>query len=361
MTAKFRLGGVIATLLLILIFVAIIRRRGPPPSFDTGNAVVTLEAVTYGKTNVCLASKPWQKTLYRLLPWQLKDWAHCTVISVAPASTNSPVFWVRVNTPPNSPSGNVPIAAFPQWIPYLVDEYGCDYAGGSVSIASTVLNPNETIWQYTLDAPAPHGKPAGICFRYVHRTGKRGQLLIPGTTLVKAPPASSAPPVQVSDDFTFKLTSLVTGLRAMPDYLFGYTNNPVFTRAVFDVTRGGNPARAWHPVSVKLTNSRGDTKTAWISGQGLLDGQLACNWEGLLDPAVGPWRLEFEFIHETGFDPEELVPVLNVPFPANGPPSRPGISVDAHGLTLKIETVRGATNAPQPPWGQRFQAFVEAS
>jgi hypothetical protein len=334
----------------------------PPPaqSFKVRGVTVSLLPVTYGPTNTFVIGTPFRRMLYRNLPGPLKHFAGCTVATTLSWFTNSPVFWVQLKKP----------AFWDENSPYLglrsrlVDEYGTEYEDyatfgeGGFSVSRDI---DVRYFDAALDSP--HGRPIGMAFYDPTNSQQElGRLFIPGAKPLLLPESKpAAPQAQQTNGLSFQLTSVTTGLHAMPDQMVSNTNNPFFTQAVFHISRNGAPAPEWFPEVIRVTNPQEARRPQWNHAGGRRGGDCVYNFEGLLDPGAGPWSFEVDFTHQSDFAPDELITIPHVPFPAAGGTTEPNLSAQVQGVTVSVVRLYGVgAQGPRTGFAPN-QPFVEAT
>ncbi|MDB6022797.1 MAG: hypothetical protein JWQ04_2654 [Pedosphaera sp.] len=332
-----------------------VMRTKPQPvqSFRmTNGVVVAFLETTYGSNHTLVLGKSYQRSLYKMLPAALKPWSGATAVKVATQTiprTNTPAFWLHETFPqPNDPS--LPGGHSGGYLPVrVVDEFGCEYDPNGASMGTIYAGREGDISYYQIDTPDPHGKIVGICiYDSDVKTQRLANFLIPGTALVPLPAPTQPLTLPKQDgDLTFQLTSLFAGLKSEP---FGYTkmtNGISFSQAIFHITRNGAPVPNWFPENLKVTDAHDKVISIRALSQGFRGGDNVLNFEPALDPAVGPFKLRVDFVHHTGFSPDELVTLKNVPFPTGSESLAPQMEVELPGRQLLVENIYAA-RAPRP-------------
>ena len=316
-------------------------------------STLTLAGVSYGPTNSLLLGKSWQKYLYNLLPAKFKKWSRAQMIITGTGGrTNSPMFWIlKTKTQPTSD----------EFLTIqILDEYGCELKRNGYSMSGNSHSQDEWLSSYQLDSVPPHGKVIGIAVYDPQDHSKRlGNFLIPGNKL-PAKVSSSVLLEQTNGDLKIQFLSLQTGLKA-GGYPAWYATNtqPSFTQVAFRVVKAGTLVSNWDPVSVQLTGADGKIRRPRFQYAARRGDDVIFNIDGELPPELGPWRMRFEFNHESDFTPEELVEIRGVPFPATIGVNYLNTNVEFQHTTLRIEQTLGAwmwppTNfwatTPPPPY-----------
>ena len=204
------LTGVVALGALVLVL-AVQPVSQPPQSFKLPNgSEVTLVDVTYG-TNGIIWGKPYQKTLYRLLPERFKSYSGCIRVTsgISTTVTNNPVFWIY-NSKPHLGTDNFGVR--------LLDEFGWEFDPNGYAMGSTFVRGGGSLHHYTLDAITPRGEMAGLVFYDSQtKTNRLGAFLLPGRAKPVTPAAASTVlQTQQDGDMTFQLASLQTGFKSVP-------------------------------------------------------------------------------------------------------------------------------------------------
>jgi hypothetical protein len=358
LTAILLLTGVVALGVLVL-FLAVQPTSQPVQSFKLPNgSEVTLVDVTYG-TNGILWGKPYQKTLYRLLPERFKSYSGCIRVTsgISTSVTNNPVFWIY-NPKPHLGTDNFGIR--------LLDEYGWEFDPNGYAMGSQYIPNGGSLHHYTVEAMTPRGKMAGFVFYddSQTKTNRLGAFLLPGRTKPETPAASSTVLQTKQDgDMTFQLVSLQTGFNSVPpSYGPPPRNGSIFSRAVFRVMRDGRPDTSWILGLVNITGPVGgpSSPTRAVAYRG---DEIACNFYGKLDPPSGPWKLRVDFRRERDYPDDAIAEFRNVPFPGTGEVTEPGLSTNLQGETVTLVKMYGSGSerpASTPAWfaGRPFVELV---
>jgi hypothetical protein len=337
---------IIAGLLLIGALTALCvfvfsNKSEPPQSIQLSDGTIwTFLGVTHGTNHSMAWGKPYQRSLYKLLPAKLKGWSKASVYTFTTSNTNEPVFWLHE-------AGPVTNAGYPAM--RLLDEYGCELDQNGWSMGMSYTPPGspyikESISHYQFGVSYPSGRIIGFCiYDSDAKTHRVGRFLIPGS-LQASPPEIQQPLSAPKQDgeLTIQLLSLATGLKSVPWQYFMLTNGGLFSQARFRVTKNGRPDTAWFPANIKAIDRRGQAIRFGTHALAHKDGDAVFNFEGLLDPANGPFHLQVEFMHRSDYSPEELVTLKGVPFPSMGNSIELRQKAEAQGEEIILERAIGA-------------------
>jgi hypothetical protein len=331
------LGGGL-TVLCLLVFT----HKAPPPQTLrlSDGTLVTFLGATYGTNHTIVWGKPHQRSLYTLLPPKWKSWSRATVNTFVTSNTNDPVFWLFETGRPTN-------AGYPAM--RLVDEYGCEldpngYSMGMSYTSQGGPDSKESVSHYQFDAPLPCGRIVGICiYDSAAKTQKAGYFLVPGSVLA-SPPEIKQPlsPPKPAGELTLQLTSLITGLKSIPSTYFKPSSGGLFTQATFLLNNQGKPEEDWVPVNIQAVDRNGQTIRVGVQHLAHKDAGVAFNFEGLLDPTDGPFKLRVELRHSFNFSQEELVTFKGVPFPSMENSAGLQLKAEAQGEQIILERAIGA-------------------
>jgi hypothetical protein len=327
---------------------------------STGSKI-TLVGVVYGTNQLVVWGKPYQRLIYRFLPMKFKGLSGVSMHTYVPYRDDVPVFWFHETA--SKSAAPVTSRLLDGGVPFRVlDEFGCEFEQNGSSRGGQTLENGDSISYMQIDAYDPHGKIIGLCFYDSDaKTQQLARILIPGSVMQQI--TATKPPLwgAVHDgDLVFQLVSLYTGLKSDPIRYANSTNSILFSEASFRVTKNDKLAYNWFPRGMRITDANGKQKRFWFGGRVSRDGTVVFNFEGVLKPADGPFKLRVEFIHETGFTPDELVTLKDVPFPSGPESLSPAMQIKAQGCTVDLEKVYGSYAARPTNDFQPSQPFLQA-
>ena len=340
------LPWLVAISLIALFSLLIFTPKVPPvQSFrKPDGTIVTFIEAAYGSNQSVVWGKSIQRSLYKMLPKRLKTWSGALVHTYTTSQTNIPTFWLHETNPrPNNPS--LPVKKPGEYLHVRVlDEFGCEYDSERSFMGGQYFGRNGSIYFYQLNPGDPCGKIAGIC---VYDSNAKAQclasFLIPGTVLT--PPPTGTQPLALpkhDGEFTFQLISLATGLKSAPFAYAKRSNSVLFSQAIFRTTTGGAPDPSWFPTTLNVSDARGSVIKIGVPGRGFRDGDAVLNFEGVLDPAAGPFKLRVEFMHKSIFSPDELIKFKDVSFPAVSESVFLKLEMAVQGRRLILDSIDGA-------------------
>lgn len=367
-------GWGLVVLLLAGLCMFVFRTKQPKTnSFRAADgSVISLIAVAYGSNSTCVWGKPYQRALYKHLPARWKGYSGVSIFSTPIFLTNVPIFWFHESSPTNplSPAQTPLLTVYASWPEptlRLVDEFGCECdknssSGGWAGITTGFYGSAERISHYQLGAGDPHGKICGVC---VYDNGEKDKrvatFLLPGAALLPLPTVKQpvAAPVKVGD-MTFELTSLLTGLKSEPFAYSKMTNGVLYSEADFHITKNGAPAPNWMPVNIRAVNAKGKRVTYTSRSRGMKEREKIYNFASDLNPADGPFKLQAEFQHWSGFSSNELVTFKDVPFPAEGQSVTLKMEMETQGQRVILDAIYSVTDGNPTNAFQSDHPFIMA-
>ncbi len=193
-------------------------------------------------------------------------------------------------------------------------------AGNTYAKSQTKVRNGRSVMGVRLDAfPRRHGKIILRIFNY----GPRGQQLAKGQFVVSNPvhgpfpqwSPAQLPNAQSDGDLDVTLTNLDINATAPYTRYNGVPKNDPLNKVVqigFDVEQKGRPATNWNPVQLIASDATGNDATAWMN-QYNQDDSPSYMFQSILWPDEPAWKLRVEFSRTSGFSPDELWTVSNVP------------------------------------------------
>lgn len=156
------------------------------------------------------------------------------------------------------------------------------------------------------------------------------------------------PATRQDGQLEFSLASLKVKVGATADSPETFSTN-TGTFAMLRITSNSLPAPDWQVESLRLTDATGNSLYLWAG-----DKQVIVDTNGLffasslwLAPAEPAWKLHAEFSHKSGFSPEELVTIKNVPAITNAPfASGLKLSTTLKGVNVEVKGIKRENN-----WG----------
>jgi hypothetical protein len=305
--------AIVVAVLTALWMVLFTAKPAPVQTFHLADgSLVSLAAVTYGSNQTIVFGKPWQKALYKVLPAGMKHRAKVSAHKFTTTMTETPTFWFFLT--------NAPAYLWVQ----PIDEFGCEIEGPeSYAMSLANVTPNGVtgggyVFRYQFQGALPNGKIVGLAmYDPVAKTRKLATILAPGATFVSIPESKFPDARKQAEGLTFELKEFVTRLPCVPFLLNGaLTRTNVFTQAVFQVTKDGQPDPGWAVPSLIpiIRDARGEQLLLAVRKQcaGRKEGDPFLNIDGILDPARGPYKITIEFKREGTTIPVEFeaTPVL---------------------------------------------------
>ncbi len=177
-----------------------------------------------------------------------------------------------------------------------------------------------SIMGFRLDAfPRRSGK---IILRLMN-FGPRGQQLVKGQFAFSNPvrgsfprwTPDSLPNAQSDGDLDVTLTNLDANASSPYNRYNGIPKNDPLNKVVqlgFDVEQNGKPATNWYPIQLVASDATGNNATAWIN-ENYQGDSPSYTFPSTLWPNEPAWKLNVEFSRKSGFNPDELWTVSNVP------------------------------------------------
>lgn len=266
-----------------------------------------------------------------------------------PAPAGSLVFWVRCQGPNPDAGWNLRAS--------VLDEHGCTSRQATGNFSSMGSRGTSVVNGWSFSAFPRRGRTLRLRLMQpgpdYSRSTPVGEFTVPNPAPGPYPQWTPEPLPATRRDGGLAVT-LTRVLTDLPQEAAGASGpmrlrplrpgEETWTRTTFRIEENGRASGRWYPVGLTVSDA---TSSTWQPGAYSYGGSVGAEaqphfaFEGSLWPDERAWRLRYEFSRKSGFAPDELWTVRDVPVPRKGQRVPLGQSTPLGGTTLRLKAIAG--------------------